>query len=887
MRLIRGAPGGGKTALVFREFKETLGQGIRAPRIVVPTATLVRHFQHELARDGVIFPPSSVTSLSRFVAERAATAKLVPDGLLRAIVRDALQRLNLREFAEVSSTAGMTATVIDTIALFENAGCTPEKLAGVRKLSAHGKAFEKVWRAVDQRVRECGFTTRAGIIRAAAGNSEPLRIWMDGFIHLSPIESELVSALARTCDLTLTMIDTPAADDMRKLALQLGATDRLLTAGCRKASVTVAAAASMPREADEIARRILTLHERGTAFRETGVALREASSYLPSLRGTFERFGIPARYYFSTPLRRHPAAVFLGGLVSCALDGWEFGAAIEALRAHPAWGNSAAFDRFDFAVREAMPGHGADALLALCEPDLRQRIGECVAVDAWLNDRLRPVAWQHRFELLAQTLYRPGSLDVARDHAAVEFARSHVAAVRAWLDAVASAAAFWVDGAQPITLGEFWHIAAEAVEAASIRIPDERGDVVHVMSVYEARQWDVGTLFVCGVTDRDYPKKNPPNLLFADNEIEALHKSGIRLRKADELDREERELFVSLQSRARDSLVLTYPEHDASGKSASSSRYLAELCPLPYGRGSACMVAPSVVRSHAGRAGRIEAPALLTALAAHHQRISLTALEDLAQCRFKFFAGRTLALKGRPERPDERLHAGVTGLILHKALEAWLNVNREGEFVAQFETAFDMMCREKHLPAGYKLEVERMNYREIARRVSAYKEPWTAVSSQAEVDLTLDYPGGITVTGRVDRIDHLNDHDCIIVDYKSSKVARVEGLVKSKVKLQGPLYAAAVRERLGLNTVAMMYVAVREDKTFGWGGVPGADLGLLEMPPRWMEDARDRSVERLAGFLRGAIQPEPAEPDQCKWCDYAQSCRIEQEHFVTIGARGA
>ena len=887
MRLIRGAPGSGKTALVFREFKETLGQGIRAPRIVVPTATLVRHFQHELARDGVIFPPSSVTSLSRFVAERAATAKLVPDGLLRAIVRDALQRLNLREFAEVSSTAGMTATVIDTIALFENAGCTPEKLAGVRKLSAHGKAFEKVWRAVDQRVRECGFTTRAGIIRAAAANSEPLTIWMDGFIHLSPLESELVSALARTCDLTLTMIDTPAADDMRKLALQLGATDRLLTGGCRKAGVTVVASASMPREADEIARRILNLHERGTAFREIGVALREASSYLPLLRGTFERFGIPARYYFSTPLRKHPTAVFLGGLISCALHGWEFGAAIEALRAHAGWGNSAAFDRFDFAVREAMPGHGADALLALCDPDLRKRIGDCVAVDAWRDDRLRPAAWQHRFEQLAQTLYRPGMLDVARDHAAVESARSHVAAVRTWLDAIASAAAFWVDGAQQVTLGEFWHIAAEAVEAASMHIADERGDVVHVMSVYEARQWDVGTLFVCGVTDRDYPKKNPPNLLFPDNEIEALHKSGIRLRKAAELDREERELFVSLQSRARDSLVLTYPEHDASGKSASSSRYLAELCPLPHGRGSVCVAAPSVVPAYAGRAGRIEAPALLTALSAHHQRISLTALEDLAQCRFKFFAGRTLALKGWPERPEERLHAGVTGLILHKALEAWLNVNREGEFVAQFETAFDIRCREKHLPAGYKLEVERMNYREIARRVNAYKEPWTPVSSQAEVDLTLDYPGGITVTGRVDRIDRLNDHDCIIVDYKSSKVARVEGLVRSEVKLQGPLYAAAVRERLNLNTVAMMYVAVREDKTFGWGAVPGAELGLLEMPPRWMEDARDRSIERLTGFLSGAIQPDPAEPDQCKWCDYAQSCRIEQEHFITIGARGA
>jgi hypothetical protein len=133
----------------------------------------------------------------------------------------------------------------------------------------------------------------------------------------------------------------------------------------------------------------------------------------------------------------------------------------------------------------------------------------------------------------------------------------------------------------------------------------------------------------------------------------------------------------------------------------------------------------------------------------------------------------------------------------------------------------------------------------------------------------------------------LNDHDCIILDYKSSKTANVEKLVKSEVKLQGPLYALAVRENLNLNTVAMMYVAVREDKRFGWGVVPGADLDLLEMPPRWMEDARDRSIERLASFLGGAVKPEPAEPEQCKWCDYRQSCRVEQEQFVTIGARGA
>src|SRR5437588_6280648 len=122
MKLIRGAPGSGKTALVLREFKDALRSGRTGLQIIVPTATLVRHFQHELARDGVVFPPHAVMSLYRFIQTRAGEAKPVPDGLLRAIVRDALQRLEFPEFAEVAATEGMTAIALDTIQLFENAG---------------------------------------------------------------------------------------------------------------------------------------------------------------------------------------------------------------------------------------------------------------------------------------------------------------------------------------------------------------------------------------------------------------------------------------------------------------------------------------------------------------------------------------------------------------------------------------------------------------------------------------------------------------------------------------------------------------------------------------------------------------------------------------------
>ena len=875
MRLIRGAPGSGMTSLVFREFREALRAGRRDMRIVVPTATLVRHYQHELARDGAVFPPGAVLSLSRFAHERAPECRLVPDGLMRAFVRDALRRLKPVEFAEVATTEGMAATILDTIALFENASVTPEKLAANRKLTPRGKAFEKIWRDVDRAVTAAGFHTRAQVFRAASANRSSIPVWLDGFINFSVIEREFVASLDKSCEVTLTLANLGSADDTRRFAMLLQARDRLLPGASRKPAVSTVAAPTPEREADEIARRILDLHEKGVQFREIGVALRDAAGYLPLLQGTFERFGIPARFYFGSSLRRHPAAVFLGGLIECVLTGWEFGAALKAFRANPAWGSSSQLDRFDFKVRESMPGSGGAALLQLAEEDFARRVGPCIALDTWLTQTARPKEWALRLEQMAERLYRPGQFGIAQDHKALTVLRSHAAALGSWVEAVSSVAPFWSNPDELISLETFWKAAREAVDGASVPVTDIRRDVVHVMSVYEARQWDVCALFVCGMTDREFPRRNPQNLLFPDSDLENLK---LNVRKASDQDGEETALWDALKTRAQDHLILSYPRHDAGGRGTQASRWLDDY---PAETSVVCQPAAAVQIQSAGLPGFIGSPDLLTALASQHQKINLTSLEDMVQCRFKFFAGRTLGLRSRPERPDERLQPKVWGLIMHEALEAWLNVDRQGDFVVLLEQAFDRACREQHLPAGYRLEVERINLNNIARKVSA-TEQWEPLSSQAEVDLTLDYPGGITVTCRVDRIDRMSDTDCIILDYKAGKTARVEQMVESQVKLQGPLYALAVRERMQLNTIAMMYLAIREDTRFGWGEVPGAKLDLKPIPPNWIEDARDRSIVRLESFLGGDVHAEPTEADSCRWCDFRHACRIGERQAQTM-----
>ena len=638
-------------------------------------------------------------------------------------------------------------------------------------------------------------------------------------------------------------------------------------------------AASPQREADEIARRIIELHERGTEFPGIAVALRDADNWLPLLRTTFDRFGIPARYYFSTPVKTHPVAVFLGGLIECALADWDFERTLSTLRAHPVLGRRAPFDAFDFRVRDAMPGRGAEALLALCENEaLRSDIADCLKVDSWRTDRARPAAWQQRLENLAESLYRVRTIPEPADFAAIETARSHAAGLQAWAAALEAAANFWTPD-EPISLEQFHQVVSEELETATMQVPDNRHNVVHVMSAFEARQWQVKALFVCGMTARDYPRRASQNLLFPDADLERLRSFGIPLRTAADEDTDEEMLFDSLKTRASEMLILSASAHDSSGKTIVPSQHFAEVAEVE--QASACAPAPRTSAPEPGIAGLIGA-ASLARLAEQHRRVRLTALEDLAKCRFRFFSNHSLTLQGIPEQPSERIQARTRGLIFHKAMEHWLT-DQTRDFVDIFERTFVEHCEKNNIPKGYSLEVERIESRRIARQIDGSVR-WPAVRSEMEVDCSLEFPDGVTVTCRVDRIDYLEDGTCRIIDYKSGKVANVEKLVESKTSLQGPLYALAVRQKTQSNPVAMVFVAIREGSVFGWGDIPnpGPNVYLKPIAADWIDVARDRTIAQLQNFLAGHVHAAPVNREDCTWCDFKKACRIEQQEVAEV-----
>jgi ATP-dependent helicase/DNAse subunit B len=806
------------------------------------------------------------------------------DVVLRLLVRDALRRLNPPEFSGIATSGGMTDVVVESIRLLENAGAGAAKVAAVRGLGPHAKALARIWLEVDTRLRERKFASRQELFDVAAQGAPQLTLWLDGFVTLSPAERHFLQKIASRCEIAITAPDDPR-DEIRRWALERGARDQLLSGAVRRPATLAVSAANPEREADEIARRVAGQRRSGTAWRDIGIAVRDAETYRPLLESAFERFGIPARFYFSRPLSTHPAARFLSGVVRAALDGWDFEDTLAALAAHPAWSATAAFDRFDFAVREAMPGHGWRALADRADPEwLRERLESCFGMDAWLSQERTPEDWSSQLASWASAMYRPGRIEEPGELRDLVRLRAQAQGLRAWLDAIVSALAFWSADSDRISLEDFWSVAGAAVEDASVTTPDDRADIVHVMNVLEARQWNLASLFVCGFTDLDYPRKHARHLLFSASDTDKLAREGIRIRTADDQDADEQRLIESLATRATGTLVFTFPEHDSAGRGIIPSRF----APGQFVAARICAPAAPQFARPAGSSGRIVSPALLSEMAARHHTVSTTHIESLAQCRFQFFAKKTLQLEPRPERPHERIGPREAGLILHETLELWLK-DRTRDFAALFEQVFENACAERHLPRGYRLEVERFTLRGVARAVSA-SDSWPVEFSEAEVEVTLPLIEGVTMTGRVDRIDHVGGSDCVVIDYKAKGKAGMKRLVESETALQGPLYALALRRKFGLNTVAMVYWAVRENELHGWGNIPSDTGGheLLPMPADWEDAASSRIADRLAGFFSGDVSPAPTHDDACRFCDARDCCRVEETRGLVMieAARG-
>jgi ATP-dependent helicase/DNAse subunit B len=885
--LLTGPAGSGKTSRILERFHDALRQRDPGVRLLTPTATMARHLQNQVAREGFVFRPWLIQTLSRFVDAFAADLPQVSEPLLHLIVEEAASRVNRPEFAQVVTLHGFCAALARTIEELSSAGCDAERLA--QSMARHGgsaalgEAFLEVYREVDREIVRRGLATRSQRMARAAeqiarqGLPAIHTIWLDGFYALPDPELAVIGAMCRRADVTIALPTTGITEPTRERLLAMGFVEETCAWEPAPPRIELCRAPSIEREAEEIARRILEQAAAGRLFREIGVIVRSPEIYVPTLRATLDRFGIPARFFFDAEVSKHALVRYLEGIVDALLGGWDHAKTLAAIRLAP----GIECDEFDFAVRERIPDRGLAGLQSIAADSATRRHGDAATsvsellrsiekLEAWRTLAIAPFEWAARLRILRELCVPPRPEPGNHETAAI--ARSQ-AAVLDLFDGAMSEAADALGG-RPVPLSEFWRAAKSVLRLTPLRVEDGRRNVVHVLGAHEARQWRLPVVFVCGLVEKQFPKFHTQDPFFPEAARAQLKQAGVRLRSAADFEAEERFLFDSAMTRATELLTLSYPQSDARGQQNLPSLFLDGVAAAE----SPCKSVLPQPGSQAGAArpqAVIASPDLLEHLALRHRAFRPTALESYLQCPFQFFGRYTLHLQRAPLRPEQRLDFRMQGTIVHAVL-AELHANprplEEQEREEIFDSVFARICDQRRVPTGYRTEACRQ--RMLTDLRALVEDPDWLPESEIRTEQKFRYKleTDVELSGRIDRIDVTTDGACVI-DYKYSGPQNTKSLATNGNLLQPQLYMLALERFFGLRPDGMSY----------WGFKGG-----VTRTPRIPFDPAPKieTTLRIVGEIRGGrVEPHPADPDNCRFCELRDVCRFEI--FASAPAEGA
>jgi hypothetical protein len=867
--LITGPPASGKSRLALERF-------LSRPDSVLltPSSTMAEHIQNELARAGAPLRPSRVLTLARFLDRRTALAA-VPEPVLHFLIQDALVRLRPPSFAAVASFRGFHRALA---ALIEEAPRTALHGPFAADLAA-------VFDHVETNLAARGMALRHARFDAAKTNpaSLPAQIVLDGFFSFAPSEVAFLNWLAEHRDVVVTLPHTSA---QRETLLALGFSEHGLTTTHRHPRTLAFHASTVGHELEEIARRILEEAARGRPFREMGILLRSRDPYGPALETVLARFKIPARFYFAGRAIDHPAVAFLAGILRAMLEGWNHEALLSALRMPVGGlGATAAGDRFDLDLRAQLPGDGLPLRHVVNAPPILESLAH---LDPWRRDRVPPSEWAARFRSL-RALLPDAVIGDSISRQDLDILRSTAAALDLFesvVDQTAAACSYLHDDLREIPLAEFWTRCETALSIEPLRSADRRRNVVHVIDVFEARQWELPVVFVCGLVERHFPQYHREDPLLNDA---ARRRAG--LPASADLEHQEKFLFELATTRATEQVILSYAQFDDQGDEAIPSFFAQDF----FSQSEPCdvrvrprpRIAPPLPTGSS-----IDDAALRDQLAEKHSKLAPTSIESFLQCPFQFFASKTLRLRPRPPAARDRLDVLLQGSILHRVLAERTRLPLLG--AAVFDEIFREECFRARVPMTYRTEAVRL---ELLRSFEVFCEDNRVAlgwPSRVEEEFSFALNPLLAIRGRIDRLDVGPRGQALVIDYKYSAGDKIRERVDENTEghhVQGGLYLAAAEKHFGLDPLGMLFCGLRKEVVWdGWhAAVPGLEsIGESSTRARLrelMDGAIAKAGDAFAAIASGRIAPRAADESKCKWCDFRDVCRIETTASHQAAAR--
>lgn len=844
---------------------------------------MAEHLRHRIARQGLLVRPDAVVTLSRFIEPWVADIPQVSTAALHWLVRDVLHHDPPAEFRELRDAPGLRAMLAALIEELSTAGCSPELLEGIASAGVRG-----VYRKVVGMLAERGLYLRSQRLHLAAHRMRHAgqrfqAFALLGFYSFTPSELDVIDALLSR-PVAIGLAESGQVADTVERLLALGFTYRRLEEEFLEPSQILVSTPSVAAEAEEIARRVVAEAASGRPWRDIGVIVRKERPYAPLLATTFRRYRIPARFYFQQPLKRHSLIRHLLAILDAIEEEWDYDALRRLIASnHSGLGASPAGDLLSHWLQRHAPAKG-----------LPQTLARYRELSDLHHARKKPDEWQSILAGLAKMAVLPAVSDSVSHEQVLEWRRI-AAALAGWQQAVTEAANLLAseEPGSPRSLAEMRQCLEILLDQTTIDIADQRRDVVHVIDAYEARQWQLPVVFVCGLIERHFPQYHSEHPLLGDAARQELRATGHILRTSQERQQEERFLFETACRCAQEKLILSYPETNDRGDESlrsfllnSGRNYRAEQAQPARPR----PVMPKPPR----RPARIASEEILALLRKDRTTLSPTSIETFLQCPFQYFAGHRLRLEAPPKAPQDRLDFLLQGEILHRTLA-------ESEdsplFVEEiFARLFEQARREHAIPLTCRTERVRLELLANLRRFLDSPPLQGARTIAVERPFDLPIGEGMRLRGKIDRVIEVPQRGLVVIDYKYSTPIRIRDRVRSHGRgelVQGGLYLWAAEKIFRQPPAGMLYCGLRGEVV--WDGWHIPVFGWQDIGESWepaaLRSMMDRSLETAQAvsgrMLAGEIAASPADRRKCDWCDFQDVCRIESESApVTISAGG-
>jgi ATP-dependent helicase/DNAse subunit B len=289
---------------------------------------------------------------------------------------------------------------------------------------------------------------------------------------------------------------------------------------------------------------------------------------------------------------------------------------------------------------------------------------------------------------------------------------------------------------------------------------------------------------------------------------------------------------------------------------------------------------------------------------------NVTELERMADCSSAWFVDRLLD----PRTIDAEVDAKLRGSVAHTALHRFFTslpkeLGADSVPAERVEDAVRLMrsCLDQAL-AGQRIEMTPMQRRELDaglwRDLEAlvrfeadddtqlvpkrFEVSFGMERSPQELQRGLDLGQGITLSGKIDRID-VDPFSArgIVQDYKAGKTAHSATQIEKELRLQIPLYMLVLRDLVGIEPLGGVYRPLGGDrKPRGLLRADAKDEVLSGYVRRdyvdddsfWRQvDTARETASGLAQRIRtGDVRHDPRGGECPQWCDLWPMCRVQR-----------